>query len=88
MVNVSFDSHIPSSYLIKFYNQLNIYFIVCVFLSNGVCVCVDVEHGPNTNAATILKTLVDTEDLRLPPTAMDVFALWMISSDLGKIYFF
>ena len=57
---------------------------MCVFLSNGTCVCVDVEHGVNTNSATILKTLVETEDLRLPPVAMDVFALWMISPELGN----
>lgn len=59
-------------------------FAVCVFLSNGTCVCVDVEHGINTNSATILKTLIETEELRLPPVAMDVFALWMISPELGN----
>ncbi|XP_046441277.1 putative FERM domain-containing protein FRMD8P1 [Daphnia pulex] len=55
---------------------------LCVFLSNGTCVCVDVEHGVNTNSATILKTLIETEELRLPPFAMNVFALWMISPEL------
>ena len=57
---------------------------MCVFLSNGTCVCVDVEHGVNTNSATILKTLIETEELRLPPFALNVFALWMISPELGK----
>lgn len=59
-------------------------FTVCVFLSNGTCVCIDVEHGVNTNSATILKTLVEAEELRLPPVALNVFALWMISPELGN----
>lgn len=57
---------------------------MCVFLSNGTCVCIDVEHGVNTNSATILKTLMEAEELRLPPVALNVFALWMISPELGS----
>jgi len=55
---------------------------VCVFLSNGTCVCVDTENGLHTTAAAILKSLVETEDLNLPPVAADVFALWMVSKEL------
>ena len=57
--------------------------LVCVFLSNGTCVRVDVE-GSHTTSATVLKCVVDTEELHLPSLAMDVFALWMVSSDFGK----
>ena len=57
---------------------------MCVFLSNGTCVCVDIEHGVNTLAANVLKTLVGSDDLRLPPIAMEVFALWMVSPELGN----
>ena len=57
---------------------------MCVFLSHGTCVCVDIEHGVNTLAANVLKTLVGSDDLRLPPIAMEVFALWMVSPELGN----
>jgi len=57
---------------------------VCVFLSNGTCVCVDTENGSHTTAAAILKSLIETEDLNLPPVAADVFALWMVSKELGN----
>lgn len=56
---------------------------MCVFLSNGTCVCVDTENGSHTTAAAILKSLVGTEELNLPPVAADVFALWMVSKELG-----
>ena len=64
-----------------------VYISVCVFLSNGTCVCVDIEHGVNTLAANVLKTLVGSDDLRLPPIAMEVFALWMVSPELGNHLF-
>ena len=44
----------------------------------------DVEYGANTTCSSILKTIVETEDLRLPPVAMEVFSLWLMSPELGK----
>lgn len=61
---------------------------MCVFLANGTCVCVDVEYGANTTCSSILKTLIETEELRLPPVATEVFSLWMMSPELGKLFTF
>ena len=57
---------------------------VCIFLSNGTCTCVDVEDGNRTSSAHILKSIVETEECRLPPMAIDVFALWMSSPEIGN----
>jgi|688.fasta_scaffold982421_2 hypothetical protein len=84
MVNVSETNLVSKLITITVFSLCFCFSTVCVFLSNGTCVCVDVEHGVNTNSATILKTLIETEELRLPPFAMNVFALWMISPELGK----
>ena len=56
-----------------------------MFLSNGTCVRVDVEDGIHTTSATILKSVIDTEELHLPAVALDVFSLWMVSTEFGNV---
>lgn len=56
---------------------------MAVYLATGTSVVVEPDKGCTATAKDILQTIVESEELALPPFATEVFSLWMASSFLG-----
>ncbi|XP_040575680.1 putative FERM domain-containing protein FRMD8P1 [Lepeophtheirus salmonis] len=52
---------------------------VCIYLMSSVGIKLEVEEGSTITAAELVNTLIEEEELSLPRSAADVFALWMTS---------
>jgi hypothetical protein len=54
-----------------------------VYLATGTAVIVEPDKGSSATAKDLVDSLVDSEELALPPYAAEVFSIWMASSFLG-----
>lgn len=56
---------------------------VCVFLMSQQAVRLQCDDGRDLTAAQLLQTVLEEEEIALPPVASQVFGIWMISPLLG-----
>lgn len=58
---------------------------IAVYLATGTAVILEPESGSSCTAKELLQSIVESEELALPPCyAGEVFSLWMASSFLGN----
>lgn len=58
---------------------------IAVYLATGTAVILEPESGSSCTAKELLQSIVESEELALPPYAGEVFSLWMASSYLGML---
>ena len=56
---------------------------IAVYLATGTAIVLEPDKGSSATAKDILQTIVESEELALPPYAAEVFSIWMASSFLG-----
>ncbi|ODM86913.1 FERM domain-containing protein 8 [Orchesella cincta] len=55
---------------------------IAVYLATGTAVILEPDSGSSCTAKELLQSIVESEELALPPYAGEVFSLWMASSFL------